>query len=114
MRRKALDSALLGKVLDQEILVIERFDIDRPSTKRMVAILRNIGLNKSCLLGMSDYDTNLILSARNIPYLRLMHVKDFNAYDVLRHQRILLTRDSLSYLIARRGGMLEEPSIAST
>ncbi|MFH1228202.1 MAG: 50S ribosomal protein L4 [Planctomycetota bacterium] len=101
MRQIALNQAILSKLKDNETLVIEKLQAEKPKTKQMAATLKNMGISKSCLIGIKDIDKNLHLSARNIAKVTLMPIKDFNAYEVIKHQRLLLTRDSLSGLIEK-------------
>lgn len=99
MRRAALKSALLGKLRDKEVFVIEKFDgAERPSTKRLAVTLKTIGLDRSVLIGVPSADRTLHLSARNIPRVIVTPVGEFNAYDVLKHKALLVTREALEKL----------------
>jgi large subunit ribosomal protein L4 len=118
LRHKALDSALLSKFIDKETIIINVLSLstgsregqaEKPKTKDMVATLKNIGINaketkakNKCLLGIKKADRALTLSCRNIPGVKLVPVTDLNAYDVLRYQRLLLTKDAMDYLISAR------------
>jgi len=103
MRRRALDSALLSKFIDQEACVIEALDFDKPSTKRMANLLKSLRIDRSCLIAPEGYRRELWLSARNLPRIAMVPVSDLNAYEVLRCRRILLTRGALDRLIQERG-----------
>lgn len=102
MRRQALNSALLGKLQDQEVRVIEGFDFTKPSTKRMAAIIRNMGLDRSALIGLHQHDNTLWLSTRNLPRVSMTIVKDLNAYEVLRNKHLCLTKEALDHLVTGR------------
>ena len=93
-RRAALQSALLAKLLDNEIAVIDKLDFEAPKTKRIAALLKSLGINDSCLIGIVDNDENLWKSVRNLPRVSVCKVSDFNAYEVLKHKRLLLTKDA--------------------
>ena len=109
IRQKALDSALLSKFQDKETIIINMLQLEKPKTKDFFSILKNVGINpqksnakNKCLIGIKKSDRFLNLSYRNIPGIKLLPISDFNAYDVLKHQRLLLTKEALDYLIAAR------------
>ena len=103
MRTAALDSAILGKILDKELLVIEGFDAGSPpKTKNIAATLAAMGLERTVLAGIKTLDANLHRAARNLPRFKMVPVSDFNAYDVLKHHRVVLTREALDALVASR------------
>lgn len=103
MRQRALDSALLSKFLDREAAVIEAIDVEKPSTKRIAGLLRNIGVGRSCLIGLEVYRREVWLSARNLPGVSMSPVGELNAYEVLRNRSLLLTRQALDRLLQARG-----------
>ncbi len=102
MRRAALDSALLSKIRDKEIAVIEAIEFAKPQTKRMSGLMKAIGFKRTVLLALPKYDGAVWLSARNLQDLSVRPVKELNAYDVLKHKDLLLTRDALDALGASR------------
>ncbi|MFA5795315.1 MAG: 50S ribosomal protein L4 [Candidatus Brocadiia bacterium] len=101
MRQIALNHAILSKLKDNETLVIDKLQAENPKTKPMALMLKNMGVSKSCLIGIKDINKNLHLSTRNIDKVTMMPIKDFNAYEVIKHQRLVLTRESLSGLIEK-------------
>ena len=103
MRRAALDSALLGKILDKEVSVLEGFALEKPKTKVVSSLLKTIGLHRSVLLAVGNKpDPNIWLSARNIQALSVRPVRELNAYDIIKNKSLLLTKDALDVLIAAR------------
>jgi large subunit ribosomal protein L4 len=103
MRRAALGSAILAKINDKEIGVIEGFEIKPPKlTKQMATILSTIGYKRSTLIGVDQTAKDVLLSTRNLPKVKLVPVKEFNAYDVLKHKNVLLTKGALEALVASR------------
>jgi large subunit ribosomal protein L4 len=110
MRHRALNSALLSKFADREAAVIETFQFDKPSTRRMSALLKAMGVDRSCLIGVEGYRREVWLSARNLPRIAMASVTDLNAYDVLKNCRLILTREALDRLLEERGGHRPAPS----
>jgi large subunit ribosomal protein L4 len=104
MRRAALDSALLGKILDKQVSVIEAVELEKPRTKRMAALMKSIGFTRTVLLALPKHSPNVNLSARNLQDLTVRPVLELNAYDVLKHRDLLLTKEALDLLVARRKG----------
>ncbi len=103
MRRLALRSALLSKFRDNEVIVIESLKFDVPKTKQVVGMLLRLGIDAggkgSCLLVTREADLNLWKSSRNVPRLRVMPAQDLNALDVVRHGRLVLTREVVENLV---------------
>lgn len=102
MRRAALDSAILGKIRDKELAVFESLSFDAPKTKRLAGILAAAGFDRTVLLAVKAHDRNAALSARNLPRVKMVPVADLNAHDVVRHRRVVLTREALDALVASR------------
>ncbi|MDI6890474.1 MAG: 50S ribosomal protein L4 [Thermodesulfovibrionales bacterium] len=101
VKRLALRTALSIKMSEGAITVIDRFSMDRPKTKDMIAILKNLGLEgERILIVTPERDEVVALSARNIPGVKVVRVSDVNSYDVLVHGRLLMTKDA----VARFGG----------
>jgi large subunit ribosomal protein L4 len=92
--------ALLSKFQDDEALVIDDLDLDDIKTKEMVQVLDALKLaDTSCLIGTAEYDETVYKSARNIKGVEVAPVAEFNAYNVLRPKRLLLTRAALDRLL---------------
>ncbi len=95
-RRLALKTALSAKLKDGELIVVDKISFEQPKTKEMVSLLKSLGLNgNSVLIVTADKDENVYLSARNIPGVTVMRAMDLNTYQVLVHQRVVLTKDAL-------------------
>lgn len=106
-RRLARNSALLSKMKDGEMLILESLNIDEPKTKRMTGILGALGIDGSCLIGLADSDKNVYLSTRNIEKVNVMPVDEFNAYDLLTHKKVVLTKAGFDKLKSLAGGTKE-------
>lgn len=102
MRRAALNSALLGKIKDKEMSVIETVDFPKPKTKEMAKLLKAIGFKRTILLALSKHNPNVWLASRNLQDLSVRPVQELNAYDVLKHKDLLLTKEALETLVSSR------------
>jgi large subunit ribosomal protein L4 len=99
--RAALAGALQAKFADGEVAVVDSLSFPEPKTKEMVKILKNLNIEGSCLVVVSDSSQNVYRSARNIPGVGVVRVQDMNALDVLRYKRLLLTREAAQYIKSR-------------
>ena len=102
MRRAALDSALLARMLDGELIVLDGLNLEVPKTREVAKVLKAIGVERSCLLALPGQDEVLLKSARNLPRLRVRRVADLNAYDVLWPNRVVFTRPAFEAILESR------------
>ena len=103
--REALRSAILGKLLDGEVALVENLSISEPKTKEVVKLLAGLSVEGSALIvhpGGQENDA-VVKSARNIARTRIRTASELNAYDVVTHERLVLTKDGLDRLIERVG-----------
>jgi large subunit ribosomal protein L4 len=95
VKRLALMAAFYRKLTDGEVVIIDNFAIEKPKTKEMKEILKNLGLNgKSILIVLPEKDNSIVLSARNIPTVSVTRSADLNTYDVIAHNVLLMTKDA--------------------
>ena len=100
MRRAALKSAILAKILGSDLLVIDQLSFDAPKTKEMAQIVRNLKINRTCLVTVAQADDNVFRSSRNIPDLTVCVVANLNAFDVATRQKMLVTAEAMQTLLA--------------
>jgi len=101
MRKAALASAILAKLLGQDLLVVDGLSFDRPRTGEMAAVLRNLRIDRSCLLTLAQRDSNVYLSSRNIADLTVRIADELNAAEVATRQKMLVTREAMDALLAQ-------------
>jgi large subunit ribosomal protein L4 len=95
VRRLAIKSALASKVLSEEIVVLEGLMLDAPKTKEMVSILNGLSADRKALVVTADYNDNVALSARNIPGVTFVTAEGINVLDVLKHDKLIITKDAV-------------------
>jgi len=101
-RRKAFFAAISGKINDGEVVVVDSLTIDKPGTNKMAGILEGLGLGHGSLLVVtSGLDRNVALSLRNLPGVNLKQASDVNAYDMLSHNSVLITKEAMESLQGR-------------
>ncbi len=101
-RRLARNSAILAKLLNQSLTVVDQLSIDQPRTKDMVALLKALKLDRSCLLTLAGHDINILKSSRNIPGLDVTIVEQLNALDICSKQKMLCTREAIELLASSK------------
>jgi len=102
-RRVALASAVLSKILDGELALVDRFGVEAPKTKEIAGFLGHIGLNGTKLVVSAEREKNLWLSARNLPGVAVRSQADLNTYDVLRYRNLVITEEAYAALEERIG-----------
>jgi large subunit ribosomal protein L4 len=96
MKRLALRSVLTDKVQREEIILVDKIDLDKPKTKAVVQILTDLNLeDKKTLIVMPEKDKNLYLSARNIPNVKTLLAGSVNAYDLLDNEMIIFIEEAV-------------------
>jgi large subunit ribosomal protein L4 len=115
--KAATRMAVLSKIRDNEAVVVDDFGLAAAKTKEMAGILKALSLrgvagpategetpkkpkkkNLSLLIGTDKIDPVVYKSARNLVGVRVLPTSDFNAYEVLRPKKLVLTRSALDTL----------------
>lgn len=94
-RRAALRSALLGKLRDGEIVVVNELALNAPKTKEVAASLKALNILKTCLVVTRAEDQVVYKSVRNIEGAEIAPLAGLNIYSVLKPRQILITKDAL-------------------
>jgi large subunit ribosomal protein L4 len=99
-RRAARDSALLAKFQSNQVCVVDKLALSEPKTKQVAKAFKALGINRSCCLATAEHDPMMYRSARNIFKCTVTTVRQLNAWDILQSQRLLVSKDGLSKLLA--------------
>ncbi|MDE5967297.1 MAG: 50S ribosomal protein L4 [Lachnospiraceae bacterium] len=94
-KQLALKSALTSKVQDEKFIVLDGLQLEEIKTSRFAAILRNLEVHKA-LVVTKDVDKNVVLSARNIPDVKTTVAAFVNAYDILKYDTVVITKDAVA------------------
>lgn len=96
-RRLAIKSALTAKVQSGELVVLEGIQFEQPKTKQVVELLKNFGLEeRKALLITGEANENVEKSSRNIPGVKALAANGLNVFDLLHHDKLLITRDAVA------------------
>lgn len=99
-RQLATKSALLMKFQADQVRVVDNIAVDAPKTKVVAAMYKALGIDRSCLFALTERNANLEKSARNIDRTTLTTVAKLNAWDILKHRTLLMTRSGVQQLMA--------------
>lgn len=101
-RRKALAGVLSDRVRNDQLCVLEALHYKEPKTKPFAQLVGKLSpQGRTTLVVTAATDKNTLLSARNVPRVRLVPASDVNALDVLGAQRIVVVKDAIAKLEER-------------
>ncbi|MGV6803889.1 MAG: 50S ribosomal protein L4 [Ruegeria sp.] len=106
VRRLALRHALSAKQFASELIVVDNASMDDPKTKSLVEKFGKLGV-KNALIIDQTVDSGFAKAARNIPEVDVLPVVGANVYDILRREKLILTKAALAGLEARLAGVKE-------
>ncbi|GFO82600.1 MAG: 50S ribosomal protein L4 [Methyloceanibacter sp.] len=101
VRALALKHALSSKVKAEELIVLESCDVKDAKTKALKSQFDKLGFGSALIVDGAEVQTNFALAARNIPHVDVLPVQGINVYDILRHDKLVLTKSALEALEAR-------------
>ncbi len=92
----AMRSALSAKLADNQLVAVDDFSFEKPSTKQAVEALKNLGIEGRCTIIVSDENVNAFLSFRNIPTVRIIGASELNTLDFIDNKVLVLTNAALT------------------
>ncbi len=101
VRALALRHALSSKAKDASLIVVDEVTLPEPKTKALVERFGKLGLANALIIGGAEIETNFQRAARNIPNVDVLPVQGINVYDVLRREKLVLTKSAVDALEAR-------------
>ena len=120
MRRLPLRSALSSKVTGNAFVALSDLRFDAYKTREFAQVLENLKLTDKILLAeeypqqlksvrrttrvathkalivVAERDDRVVVSARNLPNVKVVTIDDLNVYDVLKYRRIVATKDAIA------------------
>lgn len=97
MKKASLISALSAKVIDKNVMGLQGVEKASGKTKEIAKLAKNLKL-KTALIVIAKKQDNLVRAARNIKGVDVLPVDQLNAYEVLRHQFLVLSKDAVEKL----------------
>ena len=94
VKRVAMKSALSSKVLGEDLLVFDELNIEAPKTKEMVKVLNAVDVKKA-LIVLADKDEAVERASANIPGVKTTLVGTLSVYEILKYEKLILTKASV-------------------
>lgn len=97
LRRAALKSALSSKTLSGDIIVLEDLNLDTHKTKEFENMLSKFQVDNA-LVVTAERNENASRGLRNIPYVNTALACNLNVYDIMKHDKFIITKDAVAKL----------------
>jgi large subunit ribosomal protein L4 len=101
VRALALRHALSSKVKDQSLIIVDDARLSDPKTRALKEQFGKLGLLSALIISGAEVEPNFGLAARNLPNIDVLPVQGINVYDILRRDKLVLTRAAVDALEAR-------------
>ena len=101
VRALALRHALSAKAKASTLIVVDDIKIEDHKTKGLVERFGKMGLSNALIIGGAEVDVNFGRAARAIPQIDVLPIQGINVYDILRRDKLVLTRAAIDALEAR-------------
>ncbi|EEI82121.1 50S ribosomal protein L4 [Anaerococcus tetradius] len=98
LRRKALYSVLTSKLNDNELVVLDSLSLENAKTKEAVKVLEAVNAGKKAYVVTAENDTLVYRSFRNIEGVDVAAASLINVYDLVRHNKLVITKDAIAKL----------------
>ena len=94
----AIKSVLSSKVLEKELVVVDKFNFKEIKTSQMVKALANLKVEGKALVLLPANDENVLKSSRNIKGVKTLTVDTINVYDLVKYTKLVVTEDTVKKL----------------
>ena len=100
VKRIALKMALSTKFQENNLVVIDQFELEQIKTKEFLKVVNALNI-KNALIITDKKNKNLELSSRNIPKIKVLCSKGLNVYDILKYKKLILLKSSIEDIEGR-------------
>lgn len=94
-RKLGLKTALSAKAKDGKIVIVDEAKLSAPKTKDLISIVKNCGFENSLFIDGKEVDANFALASRNIVGVDILPTIGANVYDILRRDKLVLTKEAV-------------------
>jgi len=95
-RQLAIKSVFSSKVLENDLVVLDKIIFDEIKTKKMIQTLSNLKLDGKILIILPEKDEKVQKSSRNIEKVKTTLVNTLNVYDLLKYKKIVITVEAIN------------------
>ena len=97
-KRTAFKSAISTKLQNQEVIVVDKLNIEDAKTKLMANVLKNLKIDKSVVFVTKEKDELVMRASNNLPNVEVTNASVVNIYDIVSNDKVVLTQDAAKYL----------------
>jgi large subunit ribosomal protein L4 len=101
VRALALKHALSAKAKSDTLVVIDKCELKEAKTKELKSRFAKLGLGSVLIIDGAELHEAFARAARNLPHVDVLPVQGINVYDILRHEKLVLTKAAVEALEAR-------------
>ena len=94
-KRAALKSALTSRVQENKLIVVDELKLDEIKTKKFAEVMKNLKVDKA-LVVINENDEKIVMSAKNIPSIKVSQTETINVYDILKYSNVVLTKAAVA------------------
>lgn len=94
VKRLALKSVFSAKALENNLIVVDKIELEGYKTKAVAEMLKALGATRKALIVMPDNNAVVVNSAKNIPGVKTASVNTLNVYDVLNCDKFIICQDA--------------------
>ena len=100
-RKLALKHALSSKLKDGDIVILSEAKLSKPKTSLLVKNLQKMAVDSALFIDASEFDKNFELATMNIPNIDILPVQGINVYDMLKRDKLFITKAALKEIESR-------------
>lgn len=98
----ALRQSLNGKIKSNQFVIIDKLSLNSPKTKELMAVLTALKAKEKSLVVVEKHNPGVLKAARNIPKVTVKAFNNINAFDVLKHKKVIFSKQAIENLIKLR------------
>ncbi len=102
VRKLALKMALTSKLQDQQLVVVDKIDLEESKTKVFAGIVKGLNAEKALII-TGGKNERLELSSRNLPGVKILQTQGMNVYDILKYPKLVLVEQAIEGIEGRLG-----------
>jgi large subunit ribosomal protein L4 len=102
VRKLALKMALSSKAQDQQLMVVDKIELEEIKTKVFAGIIQVLDAEKALII-TNQKDERLERSSRNVPGVKVLQTNGLNVYDILKYPKLVLIQPAIEGIEGRLG-----------
>ena len=100
-RLLATKSAFAEKIRQDDVIVIEKLELNDNKTKNLKSLLSTLNLNSKVLIVTDQISDNLQLASRNLREVHVLSHRSLNVYEIMKNNKVVFTKKAIESFIER-------------